>query len=145
VALASIEDMRLAIGEDTLRAIADHDGDRQVDEDVVTRALDEASALALSYLPQELIPYLPAEAPVALRRAVIDVAQGYLRQARDMSTDDSRAAQASAVRWLESIAKGVSQLGVVVPEPPSGGALPGDPETDGLERVWSRSSARGVF
>ncbi len=146
MAYASIEDMRLAIGEDTLRAIADHDGDREADDDVVTRALEEASALIDTYLPGELLPFIPSPAPIALRRAAIDLAGTYLRQPRDQSTDDSRAAYAATVRWLEGIAKGTTQLvGVIVPPGVEGIMDPGDPEVDGLARIWSRESARRVF
>lgn len=147
---ASIDDMALAIGADTLRAIADHNGDRVADVDVIERALDEASALADTYIPRELSPHIdPLAIPLALRRAVIDVAQQYMRQGRDMSTDDSRAAYAAAVRWLERIAAGTASLGVTVPPGQDDGSTvtydPADPETEGQPRMWNRASASRVF
>lgn len=66
---ASVQDMTFAIGADTLRLIADHDGDSVADVQVVERALDEASALAATYVPQDLLPHLvgpstpPTDAP----------------------------------------------------------------------------------
>lgn len=139
--------MLLALGEDTLRAIADHDGDRNIDDEVVAGALEQANGLALSYVPQNLVPYIDeTNAPLGLRRAIVAVAQHYLRQTRDQSTDDSRAMYADAIRWLEGVAvEKVKLVGIEVPQGVDTYVDPGDPEADGLERIWSRESARGVF
>lgn len=138
---ATIEDVQFALGADTLRAIADHNGDHVVDEGVVQRALEEASDFADTYLTGESVP---VPVPAALRRAVVDIAGNYLRTARDAGTEDSRLAYQSAVSWLKSISDGKATL---TPEPPgSPGAVdPGDPESMGIDRVWSRESARRVF
>ncbi len=147
---ASIEDMSRALGADTLRAIADHDGDRVADDDVVLRALDEASALADTYIPREISPHIPADAiPMALRRAVVIVASTYLREARDMMTDDARASYAAVIRWLERIAAGTASLGVTVPPGADDGSSVAvdvaDPEAESQGRIWNRASASRVF
>ena len=148
MALATLDDATLALGADTLRAIADHDGDSVVDDAVVERALEEASAFALTFVPADLVPYIdPLAVPQAMRRAVVFIAQHYLRQARDQSTDDSRAAYADALAWLKLLAAGTVKLvGVVVPEPPvAGGYDAADPEAEGQPRMWNRRSASRVF
>jgi len=137
---ATLEDMRFALGADTLRAIADHDGDHVIDEAVVQRALEEASAFADTYLSGE--QPIPTPTPPALRRAVVDVAANFLRMARDAGTEDSRLAYANAVSWLKSVSDGKATLKPVTAEP---AVDPGDPESYGIERVWSRESARRVF
>lgn len=146
---ASIEDMALAIGGDTLRAIADHDGDRVADDDVVLRALDGASALADTYIPRELGPYIRADAiPDALRDAIIAIADHRIRRARNQATDDSREAHADAIRWLERIAAGTTSLGVIVPPGADDGSsvvYASDPEAEGQPRMWNRASASKVF
>lgn len=145
--IATVEDMRLALGEDTLSAIADHSADGEADESVLERALAQASSLVLTYLPEGYaVPTLPAPVPDVLVRVTVDIAAMYLRQARDMATDDARAAYIAAIRWLEAVAAGKARIAPAAPVlPGETGYAPSDPEVDGLARVWSRESARRVF
>lgn len=146
---ASIEDMALAIGSDTLRAIGDHDGDRIADDPVVLRALDEASALAESYIPREISPHInPASIPPALRAAVVAIADHRLRRVRNQANDDSREAHAEAIRWLERLSSGTTSLGIDVPPGTDDGssiAMSADPEAEGQPRLWNRTSSSRVF
>lgn len=144
---ATNQDVEAAVGTNVLAVIADHDGDHAYDPDVLNAALFEASSLADTYLDAELP--VPVPAPLALKRAVIDIAINYLREGRDLGTEGSRLAYTQAMKWLQAISDGKATLYPTDREPtPAGdqvGYAPGDPETDGLERVWSRSSARRVF
>lgn len=142
---AEIADVERAIGVDTLRAIADHNGDGIADNAVIEAALDDASALADTYLDD--VQPLPSPPPAALRRAVITIATHYMRSPRALNTEDSREDYKQTIKWLEAIAAGKATL---VPQPdvpttPDAYVDPGDPEADGLGRVWSRESARRVF
>jgi phage gp36-like protein len=141
-AYAIIDDVRFAIGDDTLRAIADHNGDHVIDDAVVLRALEEASALADTYLDDELP--VPSPTPPALRRAVVDIAVNYLRSARDAGTDDSRLAYQGAISWLKSISDGKATLSPT-PASTAGVVDAGDPEAVGRGRLWTDARARRVF
>ena len=144
MAYASIEEVETAIGADTLRAIADHDGDHVRDDAVVLSALEDASALADTYLDGEFP--IPTPTPRALKRAVISIAVNDLREARDAGTESSRLMYQTAIAWLKSIADGKATLSPTAPTVADElGLDPGDPEAEGLARVWSRDSARRVF
>lgn len=139
---ATVEDMRFALGERVLRVIGDFTGDLQHDQPNIDRAIEEASALADTYVDGPLTGPVSA----ALRRAVVDVAAFYLRSGKDMQTESSQAAYDAAIAWFKAIAAGKASIS---PEPPIDTSPvtldPGDAETEGLGRVWSRQSARGVF
>jgi phage gp36-like protein len=144
VAYAAVEDVENAIGADTLRAIADHDGDHVVDPTVVESALDDAGSLADTFLAGEFPIAVPT--PKVLRRAVIAIAVNDMREGRDQGTEGSRLAYASAMSWLKAIADGKATMRATDPaDELVDGADPGDPEATGLARMWSRESARGVF
>ena len=149
MALAGLDDMLLAIGEDTLRAIADHDGDRVIDDDVVAQVLEDASDVVRSYVPADLVPHLPAEpepAPPMLRRVTVMIAVQLLRETRDMTTEASERAYDRSLKWLEALAAGRVQLvGVDVPPEAETYLDPGDPEAEGQPRIWNRASAGQVF
>jgi phage gp36-like protein len=147
VALASLADAQLALGVDTLRAIADFDGDRVVDDPSLLAALEEASAFVETFVPADTLQAIdPQNVPKALRRAVVMVANHQLRQSRDQSTDDSRAAYNDALSWLRMLAAGTVKLvGVVVPDPGAGSYDPADSEVEGQPRMWNRASASRVF
>lgn len=128
-----------AIGEKTLRVIADDDKDGSADTDVVTGAILEASSIADSYLQD----YLPLEAPTdALKSAVIAIAVQKIRLPRDRTTEDSRRAYDAAIQWLRDVAGGKAALG---PKPPEGTYDSDAPEVDAAERIWTRSSASRVL
>jgi phage gp36-like protein len=141
VPYATVEDMQLALGEKVLRVIGDFTGDLAVDQPNIERALEEATALADSYIDGPIT----GAASAALRRAVIDIAAFHLRSGRDKQTESSRAAYNAAVEWLKAISAGKASLGGAEPETPAVSLDPGDAETEGLERIWSRESSRGVF
>lgn len=144
MAYATIADVESVIGADTLRSIADHDGDHVRDDAVVTEALENASAVAESYLDDELPIAIPA--PRSLKRAVIAIAVNDLREARDIGTESSRLNFSSAMKWLEAISAGKATLSPGQGDTEGGFAVdPGDPETSGLARVWSRDSARRIL
>ncbi len=149
MALASIDDMLLALGEDTLRAIADHDGDRVVDDAAVTRALEDASDDVRGYIPSDLLPYIDEDSPPPkLRRVTVVLAAQLLREAREQVTEASDAAHTRAMRWLEQLAADkVSLVGVVVPPGTVDDMMldPGDPEAEGQSRIWNRTSSSKVF
>lgn len=131
---ATTADVQAAIGADRLLDIADHNGDRVLDLDTVERALAEASSIADSYLDDEEVP---DPYPVALRRAVVDIAVQFLREPRDRSTDSSQRAHDSAIKWLERIAEGKATL-TPSPSSPLVDTDPGDPLIVSGDRVWSR-------
>ena len=134
------------MGAQVLAMVADHDGDHAYDPDVIAAALEDASSVADTYLDAELP--VPEPVPLALKRAVIDIAINFLREGRDLGTEGSRLAYAQAMKWLQAIADGKATLRPTERETtPTGEVVSavGEAETDGLERVWSRASARKVF
>lgn len=142
----SVEEVEASVGSDILNVIADNNRDHVYDPSVLQGALDAASSTADTYLDNELP--VPEPTPLALKRAVRAIAFNDLREDRDMGTEGSRLAFSQAMKWLEKIADGKATLRPDKYEPAEGepGAAPvGDPEVDGLERVWSRASARRVF
>jgi phage gp36-like protein len=141
VAYATIADVEAIVGADTLRDIADHDGDHVRDDAVVQGALDDAAALIDTY-HEEVIDLL--NVPRVLKRANAIIAVNDLREARDQGTEGSRLSYASVISWLKLVADGKAEIVKAIPEDTSG-VDPGDPEADGLARVWSRASARLVF
>lgn len=144
--LASIAEVEAIVGADTLRDIADHDGDHVRDDAVIQAALDSASDLALSYCSGQLP--IPVPTPLALKRAVVIIAINDMREPRDMGTEGSRIAYQSVISWLKLVAESKAKLSAPEPEEQAGAEVgydASDPEVDGLERIWSRKSARGVF
>lgn len=144
---ASIEDTAMALGEDTLRAIADFDGDRAADNLVLERALGDASAFADNYIPQDLLPHLTDPYPEALRDAVIAIAEHRIRRRRGQATEGSKEAYSDALAWLRDLAAGKAKLNVEVPPSVAqdAGYDPMDPESESQPRIWNRTSASKVF
>jgi phage gp36-like protein len=141
VAYATIADVEAIVGADTLRDIADHNSDHVRDDAVIQLALDDAAALIDTY-HDEVID--PLNVPRVLKRANVIIAVNDMRESRDQGTEGSRLAYGSVISWLKLVADGKAEI-VKAPPDPTGGVDPGDPEVDGLERVWSRASARLVF
>jgi phage gp36-like protein len=141
VAYATIADVEAIVGADSLRDIADHDGDHVRDDAVILQALEDAAALIDTY-HDEFID--PLSVPRVLKRANVIIAVNDMREARDQGTEGSRLSYASVISWLKLVADGKAEL-VKAPLDATPGVDPGDPEADGLERVWSRASARLVF
>jgi phage gp36-like protein len=139
----TIDDVKAAIGADTLASIADHNGDHVIDDAVVDGALEDGWDLALSFCDGELP--IPDPTPRALKRAVIAIAVNDMRESRDVGTEGSRLQFSQAMKWLQNISDGKATLKPTVSTDPVDGSDPGDPEADGTGRVWSRESARWVF
>lgn len=139
---AEIEHVQQVIGVDRLLDIADHDGDRVLDEAVVERALDDASSLASSYLDGEVVPVPP---PFVLRRAVVDIAVQLMREPRDRSTDASQRAHDAAIKWLERIAEGKATLTPSTPTATATGDAAGPVTLEADDREWTRAAALKVL
>lgn len=136
---ATIADVQAAIGADRLLTIADHDGDRVLDTSVVEQALAEASSEADMLIRFEVVP---TPVPVAIRRAIVDIAVHTLREARDASTEASIRAHDEAIKLLSRIGEGKAAL---APNDTVSSVEAGDPMFDGGERTWTRDTARRVF
>jgi phage gp36-like protein len=128
-----------AIGEKTLRVIADDDKDGEADPDVVDGAILEGSSIAESYL-QDFLPIDPV--PASLSRAVISIAVQLIRIPRDRTTEDSRRGYDAAIMWLRDVSAGKAALG---PKPVEGVYDPGAPEIEAAERIWDRTIAGRVL
>lgn len=139
MAYASQTDVVNTIGAKVLISISDDDRDNVADATVVSKALDDASSMADTYLAA----YLPiTTVPDMLRRAVVSIAVEFIREPRDKSTEDSRLAFKTAMDWLRDIGKGTAQL---FPPTPGDVIDPGDPELEAEDRQWTRSTAAGAF
>jgi len=99
---ANLEDLTLAIGEDRLLRIADHDDDLVIDADVVAGALLDASAeIDASVSKRYVLPL--SEVPRFLKRIAIDIAHYHI----DLDPTDDLGKRADRARAaLKQIAKG---------------------------------------
>lgn len=132
-------DLETRFGEKLLTLVADRDQDGKIDDGVVESALADASAEIDSYLGQ--IFSLPlSSTPELLVRVCGDIA--IYRMAIDAGTltAEMRLRYEDALRWLEKVATGKAGLGDYTE---STGA--DDVKSHGPERVFSRSTLRGVF
>ncbi|HMI89802.1 MAG TPA: phage protein Gp36 family protein [Polyangiales bacterium] len=128
-----------AIGEKTLRAIADDDKDGVADLDVVNGAILEASSIADSYIQDSLPLDVVSE---ALKSAVIAILVQKIRLPRDRTTEDSRRAYDAAILWLRDVSSGKAALG---PKPVEGVYDADAPEVDTQDRIWDRAIASRVL
>lgn len=147
MAYATVDDMVLALGEAVVRAIGDFTGDIVADDPNILAALDEASSICDSFIGGH-VTQLPV--PASLRRATVNIAAYLMAQAKDMVTSARQEGYDDAISWLRAIASGEIDPGwvIVYPPVPPDEVTPqsaGDPEVSGLQRVWSRITARGVF
>lgn len=148
MAYATVADMLLALGEAELRRVGDFTGDIVTDDPNCTAALDAASSLMDSYFGGTVTN---SPTPPVLVRCAVDIAAWMMCSEKNMITEDRQTAYDNWIEWLKGIAAGKLDPGWIIlypptpPEPPLDAIDPGDPEVSGLQRVWSRQSARGVF
>lgn len=111
-----------------------------VDDIVVGRAIDDATAFADGYLAKVMSLPLSVVPPV-LEKMVADIARYYLwGTSADKDSPVTRAFN-EASRFLENVAKGLVQLtvGAEVPKPAGSGQV----QVSAPARVFSRDSLRG--
>lgn len=103
---AVLADIITAIGEDALLAIADRDGDGNVDADIVAEALLDASAeIDGAVGARYKLPINPV--PRRLKRIAVDLAQYHL----DSNPTENLEKRAKAARdALKNIANGTEEL-----------------------------------
>ena len=139
---ATRDDLEAALGTDTLRSIADRDGDGSADDDVCDAALLDASGIADSYI--EVSYQQPiAVVPTMLKRAVIQIANQLLRVG-DFPNDLAKAGYDEAISWLKDVSTGKA----ILPGQPNvddGTIDPGDPLIVAGDRVWDRRIATRLF
>lgn len=109
-------------GEDALLVIADRDNDGIIDADVVTQALDDATAEIDAYLAAKYSLPLPS-VPDVLVRLCSDISMYRLAAEADQATDERRLRYEDAISLLKSISKGTASLGLEVPPPSSNGGV----------------------
>lgn len=111
-----------------------------VDDVVVTRAIDDATALADGYLAKVLALPLSVVPPV-LEKTVADIARYYLYG--DRADKDSQITRAfnEATSFLRDVSRGLVQLtdGAETPAAAGGGQV----QVKAPARVFSRDSLRG--
>lgn len=116
---ANVEHLRNALSPNDFEAMTDRDADGVLDAARVTQALEEASALADSYIAQ----YLPlTSVPASLRGAVLSLAIAQL--AGDGISEQQQTNRKQALVWLRDIGRGTAQLAVE-----AGTTATSDPDT----------------
>ncbi len=112
-----------------------------IDATVTARALTDASALINGYL-QGVYALPLALTPPALVKAASDIARFYLWGDRAEPKGAIRMAHDDALRWLQSVSKGVVKLevaGLAAPAAPAG-----DARFSASEPVFTRDNLRGI-
>jgi len=139
MAYATLDDLKQRFGETEIVQLTDRNGDDTADQAVVDRALEDASAIADSYLARRhTVPLDPA--PLVLVSAVCDIARARLYDANVPEAVTSR--KDEAIGWLKRVADGKADAIT----DPAGGAKD-EPaaistKSNGL-RVFDRDSLRG--
>lgn len=112
-----------------------------IDQTVVQRALDDATALINGYLAKlYTLPVSPV--PDVLVKVTADIARYYLHGSAVDKDGPVSTAHAQGLKWLRDVSTGLVQLeaaGVAMPQP--GG---GQVRTSGPDRVMTRDSLRGL-
>ena len=135
MAYCAQSDIEKRIGSAELVALADYDGDDAADADVVTAAIDDASALIDSYLSvRYAVPVSPV--PDVLKARAVNVAVYFLRLRRDSATEDARRQHEADVAWLKEVVSGEVALGVE-PSAAGGDRAPGV-RYEGQSRIFGR-------
>jgi phage gp36-like protein len=133
MAYATRRDIEAVYGLTLLPNIADYDADGQVDEDVVTAALDHATGVINSHLS---VRYkLPlATVPAFMKAAAIDLAVYRIANTADRLTNEMRLRYEDHIRHFERIADGKAGLGFEDNEE--------TPDATGSGRAYSFRSVR---
>jgi len=139
MAYVTEQEMIDRFGEDTLRQLADRDGDGGIDAAVLQATIDDATALIDGYLLTRHALPLPT-VPDLLRQVAAKIA---FRQLHVHGAPDEVEAMArEAERTLSRIAKGEIVLDVDGGGAPAGGAE-SPPAFEGAERLFSRDKLGG--
>ena len=136
---STVEQMTAAFSEAELRSIADHDGDREIDEQVIVEAIRDADGVIEALLAQ----YMPFSAGMlrSVQTWSKHIAAHYLRATRNMDTTASQFLYEEAMRAMQLLRAVDADDIVVPPSDPNAG----DPEADEYERLWTRDTARRVL
>ncbi|MES8308143.1 DUF1320 domain-containing protein [Cutibacterium acnes] len=134
---ATLQDLVDRFGETELVQLSDRAATGAIDPAVVARKLADAAAEIDSYLVgRYTLPLTPV--PTVLARLACDIARYHLYD--DRATEQVTQRYRDAIRFLEQVAKGAVQLGVVPDGTP---AVPSAaPEFDAPLRVFDRTSLR---
>ena len=117
VPYATPADLIARLGEREAIALSDRAKTGQADLVELERLLAEAQDEVDGHVGRRyLLPLtgrdgLPAPAPLALKRVLIDIARYHATGTEIMATDEIRARYKDSVRFLEGVAKGDIQLG----------------------------------
>lgn len=121
---------------DDVVKFADFDGDGIADADVVGRALDDASGLIDSYLQKQFVVPIPAPIPDSIVSACITLAWCNLLRGRRSLDEDSRKDCEAVREWLQKVADGDIEIGLV-PKPTESAGKP-HVEYDADDREFGR-------
>jgi phage gp36-like protein len=112
-----------------------------IDDTVVTRALDDATAMADGYLGKQYTLPLSVT-PERLTKVVADVARYYLHGKRAEKDGPVARGHDEALAWLKDVARGLVLLDAegVAPAQSGGGSVKAKP----ADRVFTRESLRGA-
>ena len=135
---ASRADIEAVYGFSLLPSIADYDADGEVDDGLVTAALDHATGVISSHLSARY--KLPlAVVPTFLKAAAIDLAVYRIANTADRLTNEMRLRYEDHIRHLERIADGKAGLGFEDTDP---GDDENTPDTTASGRAYSFKSVR---
>jgi phage gp36-like protein len=112
---ATQADLQERYSEDDLLIIADRDMDNQLDADVITQALEDASAEIDGWIAARYTMPLPT-VPDILVRLCADIAVYRLSVDAAQATDERRQRYEDAIKFLKALSKGDASLGM--PKPP---------------------------
>lgn len=136
------QDLIDRFGEKELRELTDRVNrpPTTIDDTVVGRAVDDATALIDGYIGKKYsLPLVTV--PDILVKTAADIARYYLHGKAADKDSPVTAAYNQAVAWLKDVAKGLVELddGGEIPEPAGGGAI----KTSAPSRVFTRDSLKG--
>jgi len=146
MAYATRQDIIDLVGEDALSLLADRDGDFVADDDVIDKAIAQASGEIDSYIGARYPLPLGRETDT-LRQPCIDIAIYRLGVDGATSFENAREKYEDAIALLKRIGDGKAVL-VFAPDPDAEpDAEPQRPQpvvTAGPERIFTRDKMRGL-
>ena len=126
--------------EDVLIQLTDDLDAGEVDEDMVTRAIDDADSEIDSYCGvRHVVPFVTV--PNRVRKLSVDIAIYNLYARRKGAPEDRKARYENAIRFLKDVAKGIATLGEDDPD-----ATPAEshrPDIDQADRIFTRDKMKG--
>jgi phage gp36-like protein len=142
MAYSTLADVEKALPEDALVQLTDDENIGIVNEERVTRAIDDADEEIDGYLgSRHTVPLEPV--PGIIRKLSADIAAYNLYARRLEEVPDTRATRyKNAVRFLEQVAKGAISLGA---EDPDGTPVSDTPEfsAESPQRLFDRDKLEG--